>query len=980
MKKILFILAALLLTTAAFAQSRVDGVVMDANSEPLTGVTVAVKGTQKAIATDATGRFSIEARQGQTLVLSYIGMITQSVAAPAPGSPRIEIRMIEDHNSLDDVVVIGYGSAKKSDLTGSVASVKPEVLKNSKVGMVSAGLQGAAAGVQVTQGNMKPGADAGIVIRGAGSINAGTAPLYIVDGVPVQGGLQDLSSGDIQSIEILKDASSASIYGSRGSNGVVLITTKKGSSDRTRISFNATAGVQQLMNKQDMMNAQQYYDLIETTGQTYAWTSAELRLLSRGESTDWQDAVTQDGSFQNYNFSVSGGGKTATHYLGLDYYDQNGTIKNSSFNRLTVRYNMDANLNKWLRSGVRMNIIESKLMNINEESDSGYGTMHSAITAQPTAPIYNADGSYFDGFLNTKANPVAIVDLLDKATKKTRAVGSFYLELEPVKNLRIRSDNGGEMVFFKVDEYEDGRMGQHYAADGHARIMSNKKRYWQTENTITYDLEKNRHKLTVMGGFSASKIEYEEVMADSKGLDPTTKYNSLGSAATHGPNGSYASASTLVSFYGRATYNYDERYLMTFTMRGDGSSRFAPGKRWGYFPSLAAAWRVTGEKFMQNATWVDNLKLRVSAGMLGNQNIGDYAYAAQIAQGGSAIDYVFGGALAPGAAYATISNPNLTWEKAKQLDLGIDFGFLGNRISGTVEAYYKRTNDLLWTVPLPFESGYRSSLTNVGVLDNKGIEFSLNTVNVNMKNFQWTSSFNFTYNRNEIVELYDGKKDVNKSLFVGRSLGEFYVIHSEGIWQLEEASEAAAFGAYPGDRKMQDYKVDNTINGDDRQFAGQSTPTWYGGFSNTFRFYGFDVTVFMNYAGGHMINNTLLRSQNSYNVWGNMSKDYYNNYWRIDRPSNKFPAPRTGSFFANGDGTDANLQDGKYLRIKNLEIGYTLPKRWTDAIHANSVRLFFSVQNLATFTAYTGYDVEAWDNTNPYPGSRSYIGGVSINF
>ena len=979
MKKILFALTVILLavTPPLRAQNRVEGVVMNESSDALAGVAVVVKGTSRGVSTDARGYFAIEAKKGETLLFSYVGMIDQSIPVT---SGRMEVRMVSDNFNLDDVVVIGYGWAKKSDLTGSVASVKPDALKNGKIGMVSQALQGAAAGVQVTQGNMKPGADAAILIRGAGSINAGTEPLYIIDGVPVQGGLQDLSSVDIQSIEILKDASSASIYGSRGSNGVVLGTTKKGTAGKTRVSFNATAGVQKLMNKQEMMTAQQYYDLIESTGQNYTWSSAELRHLSRGESTDWQDAVTQDGSFQNYSFSVSGGSKSATHYLGLDYYDQEGTVKNSSFSKFTVRYNMDAELNKWLRSGVRVNVVESKLMNINEESDSGYGTMHSAITAQPTAPIYNDDGSYFDGFLNTKANPVAIVDLLDKGTKKTRAVGSFYLELEPVKNLRIRSDNGGELVFFKVDEYEDGRMGQHYTADGHARIMSNKKRYWQTENTITYDLIRERHKLTVMGGFSASQIRYEEVTADSKGLDPTTKYNNLGGAATHGPNGSYASGSSLVSFYGRATYNFDERYLVTLTMRGDGSSRFAPGHRWGYFPSLAAAWRVSEEPFMKNASWVDNLKLRISAGMLGNQNIGDYSHAAQISQGGSGLDYVFGGSLASGAVYTTISNPDLTWEKAKQLDLGIDFGFLGNRIAGTIETYYKRTSDLLWTVPLPLESGYRSSMTNVGVLDNKGVEFTLNTVNVNLRNFQWTTSFNISYNRNEIVELYDGKQDVNKSLFVGHSLGEYYLLHSAGIWQITEAEQAAVYGAYPGDREIYDRDGNNVINGEDRVFAGQSTPTWFGGVTNTFRFYGVDLTLFMNFAGGHKINNSLLRSQNSYNVWGNMSRDYYEGYWRIDRPSDVYPAPRVGSAYANGDGTDANLQDGKYLRIKNLEIGYTLPKRWTDAIRASSIRLFFSVQNLATFTAYTGYDVEAWDNTNPYPGSRSYIGGISVNF
>lgn len=735
-----------------------------------------------------------------------------------------------------------------------------------------------------------------------------------------------------------------------------------------------------MLNKQNLMNAQQYYDLIESTGQTYTWTSEELRHLSRGESTDWQDAVTQNGSFQNYNFSVSGGTKNISHFLGVDYYTQDGTIKNSSFNKFSARYNMDNQLTSWLRSGVRFNVTESKMNNINEESDSAYGTMFSAISSQPTAPIRTDDGEYFDGFLNTKSNPVAIVDLLDRTTKKSRFVGSVYLEIEPVKNLKIRSDNALELTFFKVNEYEDGRMGQHYNKDGHARIMSNKRRYWQSENTATYDFVAGRHKFTVMGGFSASKIEYEEVTADSKGINPILGFNNLGAAKEHGPNGSYGAASTLVSGFGRLAYNFDERYLATFTMRADGSSRFAPGHRWSYFPSMAVAWRISEEGFMKSASKVDNLKLRISAGMLGNQNIGDYQYMVLVSQGGYFQDYVFGGNLNTGASYSTISNPNLTWEKTKQLDLGLDFGFFGNRLSGTLEYYYKRTNDLLWEIPLPFESGYTESLTNVGVLDNQGVELTLNSVNINKPNFQWTTSFNITYNKNKMVELYNNKQDVGKHLFAGHSLGEYYTLKSKGIWQLDEAEQAARYNCEPGDRKVYDKDDNGMINGDDRMFGGQSTPTYYGGLTNTFKYKNFDLVVVMTYAGGHKINNSLNRYLDSYNVWGNMGEDYYNNYWRADRPSNKYPAPRVGSPYANGDGTDANLQDGKYLRIKNIELGYTLPKKWTSAIHATSIRLFFAVQNIYTATAFTGYDVEAWDNTNPYPSARGFIGGASINF
>ena len=977
MKRILLILVALVALTDVFGQTRmISGSVKAESSEPLVGVAVTIKGSTAGTVSDIDGCWSIRATRGDVLCFSSLGMVDKTVVVK---SDHIDVVMSQDTYFVDDVVVIGYGTSKKSDLTGSVASIKTSELKNTKVGMASNALQGLAAGVQVTAGNLKPGADAGIVIRGAGSVNAGTSPLYVVDGVPVSG-LQDISTSDIQSIEVLKDASSAAIYGSRGSNGVVLITTRRGDKDQGRITFNVVAGAQKMLNKQDMMNAQQYYDLVSKSGQSYTWTTEELLLLSRGESTDWQDAVTQVGSFQNYNLSVSGGSDKLTHFLGVDWYDQRGIIKNSSFDKITVRYNADAVLKPWLRSGVRFNIVYSKLRNINEEADSGYGTMFSAISSQPTAPIYASDGEYFDGFLNTKANPAAIVNLLDKSTKKLMAIGSAYIEAEPVKNLFIKTDNAVNYTTFRVNEYEDGRMGQHYPEDGAASVTGNLSTYMQTENTVTYRLEVPRHKFSVMGGFSASRNTYETATATSKSLNAITKYNNLGGAKDHGPNSSYASASTLVSFYGRLTYNFDERYLFTATARGDGSSRFAEGHRWGFFPSAAFAWRISEESFLKNVRNVNNLKLRLSVGRLGNQNIGDYQYAALVGQGGYFVDYVFGGEKATGAVYETISNPNLTWEKANSFDAGLDFGFFNGRLSGTVEAYYKRTSDLLWTVPLPYESGYISSLTNVGRLDNKGLEFTLNTVNINAESFQWTSSFNFTLNRNNVVELYDGKQDVGKYIFVNHSLNEYYLLKSQGIWQMDEADKAAQYGCQPGDRKIYDKDNNGVINGEDRVFCGQSTPTWYGGFSNTFSFFGIDLTVFMNFAGGHKINNSLLRYQNSYNIWGNMSQDYYNNYWTVDRPSNKYPAPRIGSPYSNGDGTDANLQKGNYLRIKNLELGYTFPSRLTRKFGSNSLRIYASVQNLCTFTAFSGYDVEAWDTTNTYPGARAFIGGLTLSF
>lgn len=850
------------------------------------------------------------------------------------------------------------------------------------MGTATSALQGLAAGVFVSTGSVKPGGDASVVIRGSGSLRAGNAPLYVVDGIPVEGGLQDLSQGDIESIEVLKDASSAAIYGSRGSNGVILVTTRKGVKGRGRVTLNVNSGTQRMLNKQKMMNAQQYYELASKAVPDYTWTSEELRLLSRGESTDWQDAITQNGSFSNYNLGISGGNEKVTHFLGADYYNQIGTIKNSSFRKVTLRYNMDAQTMDWLRTGIRFNIIESKLKNINEEGDSGYGTMFSAISSQPTAPIYTSNGDYFDGFLNTKANPVAIVDLLDKSTAKSRAVGSVYFEIEPIKNLKIRSDNGAELEFFNVNSYEDGRMGQHYPDGGHAVKFNGKKRYMQTENTATYNFElSDRHRFVVMGGFSASKYDYESTTADSKNLSPILGYDNLGGAQNHGPNYSYASASTLTSYYGRVNYNFDDRYLFTVTMRQDGSSRFAPGHRWGFFPSAALAWRISNEQFMENAGAVSELKLRLSAGKLGNQNIGDYAYAATIGQGGEWADYVFGGNLATGSVQNTIANPNLTWEKANQFDIGIDFGFFKNRIAGTLDAYYKKTTDLLWLVPLPIESGFDNSLTNIGQIDNKGIELSLTTVNISTRDFSWTTAGNISYNQNKIAELYGGKLDVNKSLFVGQPINLFYTLKSDGIWQTSEAAQAAQYNAQPGDRKVVDVNKDGVINGDDRQFAGVAVPKFYGSFTNTFKYKGFDLITFFTYAGGHMINNSLNRYLNAFNTWGNMGVDYYNGYWTPTRPSQRYPAPRVGSPYANGDGTDANLQKGDYLRLRNIELGYSFPaSSFVRRIKSTGMRVYASVQNAFTWTQFTGYDVESGDNTNPYPNARTFMAGLSINF
>lgn len=995
MKKHIILFIAIFFASVLHAQTiNIRGTVTDTSNETLPGVSITIKGTQTGTVSDANGNYSIRAQRGNVLEFTFVGMVKQSVTVGKQNV--INIQMAADAINLDEVVAIGYGIAKKSDLTGAVASIKSENLTNSKVGTVTTALQGLAAGVQVTTGSVKPGGDASVVIRGVGSLRAGSEPLYIVDGIPVQGGLQDLSSGDIESIEILKDASSASIYGSRGSNGVVLVTTKKGTSGKAKISLNASFGTQRMLNKQDLMNAQQYYELVSIAQPNYKWTSEELRLLSRGESTDWQDAVTQNGQYQNYNFSISGGKNDIQHFLGVDWYDQKGTIKNSSFNKLTVRYNMDAKLNKWLRYGVRFNVIESKLMNINEEADSGYGTMFSAISSQPTAPIYTEDGEYFDGFLNTRANPVAIVDLLDKATLKSRFVGSAYIEIEPIKNLKLRSDNGGELVFYKVNTYEDGRMGQHYTAGGHANVMSNKKRYWQTENTATYSFDINKeHQLSAMAGFSASRTDYEEVTADSKKLSSILKYYNLQGAEEHGPNSSYAVPSSLVSFYGRFNYNFSNRYLATLTMRGDGSSRFAPGHRWGFFPSLALAWRASEESFIkENAPVISNLKLRISAGKLGNQNIGDFAYAPTIALGGASANYILGNNLVTGSVQTSISNPELTWEKANQLDLGIDFGLFNNRIAGTIEAYYKRTTDLLWEVPLPLESGFGTSLTNIGKIDNKGIEFTLNTVNISTKDFDWKTNLNINFHKSKITKLNNFSRMSTAIANTGTAMlgypqrGLFSVrfagLDGEGIPTFYGANNEIVY-----DMNLQSRNdVDKIL-----KYEGPLEPKGYGGLTNTFRYKDWTLSFGFVYKYGNVI-----RLDDEfypyYDDFSSFPKELKNR-WIMPGDENRTSVPaildkRTydrieGKYtYQMYNKSTERVAKGDFIRLKDLSIGYRFPKEWLTGTCIHNVNLSFQATNLWLLysdSKLNGIDPEFYLSGGvSSPVSRMYTFTVNLTF
>lgn len=773
---------------------------------------------------------------------------------------------------------------------------------------------------------------------------------------------------------------STAIYGSRASNGIILVTTKKGKTGKASITFNTNIGIQNLINKQKVLNASQFKEILDAaTDNTYLWDKEEQRMFDEGRSTDWQDLITQSGVYQNYNLGITGGSEKTTYYLGLDWVDQEGIIKNTGYQKGNIRFNLDSKLNNWLTMGAKFNVIRSSTNSSNTDGVAGMnsldqGTMGSAIASKPSAPIFNEDGTYYDNLL-LRPNPVAAVTYFKNNFTQTRINASFNLEAEILKNLKLRTENGTEYINNQSNVFQDSRMTGIYKNVNISDRENGEQFYLQTENTLTYQLNKGIHRLTAVGGFSASIFNWTMMSAQVLNASNITQNDNLGTGTPKSINSDKVK-STLASFFGRVNYSLADKYLLTVTLRADGSSRFAKGHKWGYFPSGGLAWRINQEDFLKDVNFLDNLKLRTSYGIVGNQEISSYQSMAQVdATSSRYTDYVFGGTLANGSRTSILAQPDLTWEKSRQFDLGLDFAFFKNRLSGSIDGYYKYTYDLLYNVPLPLESGYRTALVNVGAMKNRGIELTLNSVNIDTKDFTWQTSLNYSFNKNEIDKLYNDLERVG-NYFVGQSINVIYTKRFGGIWQSDEAEIAKIYNAEPGDYKIIDRNRNNIIDDDDRDFVGQTTPQFFGSFSNTFKSHGFDLTIFLTYAGGHKIYNPFAYLD-SYSPSANMSPDYYHNYWTPERPSNKYP--RLGSTNSQLYETDGMYQKGDYIRLKNLELGYTLPRNIANKVYASNIRVYASVQNLVTFTKYTGFDVET-SNANPYPACRVFMGGLTVNF
>ena len=982
------------ITVALFActlsiRAQVSGVIVDNTGEPLIGVNVMVKGTSTGTITDFDGNFTIDIAPPATIVVSYMGYDTQELTVNSTSPVNITLK--ESTELLEEVVVIGYGVQKKSDLTGSIAQVSDKDLQKQPSPSLGAALEGRAAGLQVT-GSGAPGSNVSLNIRGVGSIN-NSEPLIVIDGVPTDVPLNMINMDDVASVDVLKDASATAIYGSRGAYGVVIITTKKGNNDNAHISLKASYGFDQIQRTLPLLNARQFASLhnemMAAAGQPQYEAFADP--LALGEGTDWMKELYQYAPTQNYALSYSGGNEKSNFYVSGAYFNQKGIIKTTDYQRITLQFNHDTQLFKWLKLGNKLSL------NHDIKSQGDYN-IQNTMRALPTQPVTNEDGSWAGPvglamFVGDIANPIGKMMENSSTTKGYNLLGNIYAEIKPVDWLVFRSTFGMQLLFWDTEGWTPKYDWQPIAQPESEKSRGFYKSVtWLWDNTLTFNKTFDKHSVTAMIGESMQTNTYEYMSGAVQGFISKTA-SQLSNGLLEPTMGGNKSDWALLSFMARATYNYDNRYMITATVRTDGSSRFSKKNRWGVFPSVAAAWRLSEEQWFEKSFWLCDLKLRAGYGQTGNQaSVGNYAYASQL----QTVQYVFADKQVPGLAPWVLPNPNVRWEAVEQYNVGTDWAFFDQRLHANIDFYIKNTNDMLVPMSVPISSGYSDEAVpniNAGRMRNTGVEVSLNSMNIKSSNFTWTTTVNFAYNHNRILSLND---DVpmyfgNNIHAVGYPVSAFYGYVTDGIFQSQSeidnhAVQTIGSDAYsstqPGDIRFRDLNNDGVINEDDRTVLGSPTPTWTFSMSNSMEFYGVDIEVYLQGAAGNKIYNGNRATLEAMSVAQNQLITVLDR-WRPDHPSNIMPRAVFSDPNKNNRVSDRFLEPGDYLRLKSITVGYTLPKHLTQKALMSEVRFSVSGQNLYTLTRYTGLDPEvggAGIDSNVYPLTRNFTFGVNITF
>ena len=971
----------------------IQGKVTDEKGEGVPGVNVRVDGTTLGAITDTDGAFRLTVSDADvTLVFTSVGYVEQKTVV-GRGQTLVNIILVEDSQMMSEVVVVGYGTQKRSDITGSVASVPKERLANLPVNNVMQAVQGAVANVTVSQASSIPGDAPSTQIRGRNSINASSEPYVVVDGIPLSrtdGSINDINPNDVASIEILKDPSAVAIYGVNGSNGVILITTKRGTSGKPTIRYSTYGGIEEATHilepasPEELLRRYAEYSRVNQiplynggpVKNQYEWDNYQ-----NGITTDWLDAVMQTGVVQNHNIGLNGGNEFAKYFVSLDYMDQKGILKGYNYKRYSFRTNMDIKATKYLSVGTSAFIVS-------HNRDGGRASLMQAAAMSPYAKMYNDDGSYTQHPMYSEqlwANP-----LLPTTTNPIRrqfnislngyADVSFGNIWKPLTGLNYKLNAGYSYVPVR-NNYYDGKSV--YNLSGRGEINNSESQSYTLENIVTWNKDFGLHHLDITGLYASKQKYWQQAVAVGQVFpNDELEWGNLESASTQTVS-SQADLYRSVSQMGRLNYGYDSRYLFTFTMRRDGSSVFGKNNKYGTFPSAAFAWNIANESFMKPYDAITNLKLRLSYGISGNEAIGVYQTLALMSSGSLAMG---GSSLTSLKVQSRMGNDNLQWEKTSGLNVGIDFGLWRNRLSGTVDAYKTNTYDMLLLQRIPLITGYSDVWSNIGKVANTGLEVTLTSKNMSKKDFSWSTTAVFSTNKNKIVDVYgDGKDDVGNRWFIGKPVGVIYDYTKVGIWQTAEIEAGLNKGwdeqAKPGDVKLEDRNGDGLINNDDRSILGQTTPKWTGGLTNTFTYKNFSLNIFINTVQGHLRNNPQIGG--AADEMGRRSTPAEMGYWTPENQSNEWRSLSNGS---NRYGYGFAQKAG-FTRLKDITLSYNLPSAALGKIGIGGLQLYASGRNLYTWTSWLGWDPEARDITRGssndminYPLVRTYVLGANITF
>lgn len=1057
MKRILYLLFLFcIIPCAAFAQTyQIVGKVTDAaDGSPLAGVTVQTQ-TKVATMTDIDGRYTIQANKGDVLSFTFLGMTTQNIKVES--AKEINVALKDANVDLQEVVVVGYGTAKKTDLTGAVSSISGDKLKELPAVNIDQAMQGRLAGVQVMSNSGTPGAATTIRVRGTTSINSGNEPLYVIDGVPMSGAgtsiagfawaggangqnkvnpLAAIAPSDIVSINVLKDASASAIYGAAGANGVVMVTTRRGKAGEIKVGYDGFAVSSMLARQLDMMDLREYaayqQELSADLGNRLSDYFKDPSILGKGEN--WQDAVFRTAWGQSHNLTVNGGSEKLQFSASGGWLQQDGIVIGSGFNRFNTRFNFDSQARSWLKLGG--SLAYSRTDETITLNDGGDGVIMTALMMGPNVPVYNMDGGYAgpESVEGGSWNPVAIALQRSNTLLRNRVMGNFYVLANLRKDLTLRSEysfdgsNNTNKAFHPT--YEWGALKNDIS-----RIMqrNDQSYFWIQSNYMTWDKKINKHNFNLMGGFEAQKSTWEGMTLIKKALT-TNDIKVLGIDGIYDTNEGNKDEATQASFFGRANYNLDDRYYLTATVRRDGSSKFGANNKWGTFPSLSAAWRASGESFLNENKTISNLKLRAGYGMVGNSNIGNYGYGSLM----RTLSTPFG----TGYRVANISNPDLKWEASVQYNVGVDLSLFNGRVDFSVDTYYKTTKDLLLQLSIPSYLGgqgwddIQAPWGNIGQIDNKGVDISLSTHNIKGKDFNWTSNFIFSLNRGKVIELNEENQAIYGSLNwysefqtvtitkVGHPIGVFYGYKTEGVFKnkediLNHSVQKAdptnpninyvnkTGGVWVGDMKFVDLNDDGFIDTDDQTIIGDPNPDFTFGFNNNFTFKDFDMALsIVGSVGGDILNYSRVLTEGQTSIWNNQSTAVVdrarvglldpkgsisdaNNVYLLN-PGVNVPRAATNDVNRNNRMSDRFIEDGSFVRLANISLGYTLPKVISKKLTIEKLRVYASAQNLFTITGYSGYDPElgAFNQSallqnidmGHYPIPRMFTFGVNIGF